>query len=171
MELEMERIEKRIEVQNMSETKKIRRAILAETSNPSARITKHDVLQKRKELNQKNLTSNFVATSRDRHQYIFRNKTEPPDAGNYHKQIMVESVESKTNVGKMLPEQSNAEKAKERRVELNYNNQTICDNLVKVISTTSNMKRAQSKSTNLKSQATVNLKIIDQGTPETNASI
>ena len=71
----------------------------------------------------------------------------------------------------MLPLHTNADQAKQKRVELNFSTQSICDNLVKVISTTSNMKRAHSKSTNLKSQASRHPKIVNEQTPATNASI
>ena len=47
-------------------------------------MTEQDISKQMMEINRRNLTANFQATSRDQHQYIFRNKTDPPEVGKYH---------------------------------------------------------------------------------------
>ena len=59
----------------------------------------------------------------------------------------MDAVEAAPRVAKVPAEWVHSERAKAKKVELDFQNKSICDNLIKVISKTAIAKRAQSKST------------------------
>jgi hypothetical protein len=71
------------------------------------------------EINKKNLSSNFHATSREKHQFIFRNKTEPPDVGKYNPRM--HSVDAKAKIAKIEDQQENAISARKKMFDLSFN--------------------------------------------------
>jgi hypothetical protein len=81
--------------------------------------------------NKKYLTSNFISTSREQHEHIFRNKTQPPDIGKYHPRMG--SVDKKAKVAKILAEPFLSERAKQKKLELDFQNSSICGHIVKNI--------------------------------------
>jgi hypothetical protein len=62
---------------------------------PKSKITKEDIKLKLFEIEQKNLSSCFSATSRESRDYAFRNKTQGPSVGQYHPQMS--SIDKNTN--------------------------------------------------------------------------
>ena len=92
---QMEIIKK--ETMQLTERQRVKKELQA-AGGKKARVTEEDVAKKMRENGMKNLTSNFTVTSRDRHQFIFRNKTGPPDVGKYNPNTaLVEPTPMKAN--------------------------------------------------------------------------
>ena len=83
IDTEMRKIEDQMKVQQMSRTKKIKKELQKKFGKES-KVTEQDISKQMMEINRRNLTANFQTTSRDHHQFIFRNKTDPPEVGKYH---------------------------------------------------------------------------------------
>ena len=64
----------------MNPRKKIK-LLLRKQLGPKTKITKDDIKLKLFEIEQKNLSSCFSATSRESRDYAFRNKTQGPSVG------------------------------------------------------------------------------------------
>ena len=95
------------------------------------------------EMNKKYLSSNFTVTSRDEHQFIFRNKTNAPDLGKYNPRM--NSVDAKTKITKFDDHKKYSEEAKERKLELSFKKVHICDHVVKGITNSPEKKRPVKK--------------------------
>lgn len=90
----------RLETQQLTEKQRVKKELQAAAGRKKT-VTEEDVARKIRELGMKNLTSNFAATSRERHQFIFRNKTGPPDVGKYNPNTsLVEPTSLKANFKK-----------------------------------------------------------------------
>jgi hypothetical protein len=92
------------------------------------------------EYNKKNFTSNFISTTRDQHQHIFRNKTQPPDVGKYNPRM--ESVDKKPKVTVIKQESVHSMEAKNKKLEFDFQNSSICGHIVKNITSWASSKRS-----------------------------
>ena len=81
------------------------------------------------ELSMKNFSPNFKATSRDRYNMIFRNKTDPPEFGKYNPSLNVVRKKERNVVIRSHWEFQEA--ARKRRQDLDFRNQHLCGSLVK----------------------------------------
>lgn len=75
--------------------------------------TEKEVADKVNEINKKKCSSNFVSTSRDRRQFIFRNKTFPPEVGKYSPNLKF--IEERAPEMKLM-NQDHKSPAKERKL-------------------------------------------------------
>ena len=135
----MRKIAKESELAILSEKQRIRKELQAQQGK-KARVTELEVQKKIRENGLKHLSSNFAVTSRDRHQFIFRNKTDPPDVGKYNPSrgyterkspqasFPLESVGANSSTGA-------AEKNADRELE----NRNICKHMVKHMCTGGNI--------------------------------
>lgn len=91
----------------------------------------------------KNLSSNFTVTSRDRHQFIFRNKTDPPDVGKYNpiSSLVIPKV-PEANFNKPI---EYSQDATQKKIDLEFNQTHICNHLIKNICAASGMLQSHKK--------------------------
>ena len=94
------------------------------------KITDKDVTDKVMEINKKNCSPSFQVTSRDRHQFIFRNKTNPPDVGKYRPTFQDKRT---LEVDWSSINDSNTKEAQERKINLDFENNHVCHHIVNVI--------------------------------------
>ena len=81
-------------------------------------------------MHKKNCTGNFITTSRDQHQFAFRNKTDPPDVGKYNPRM--NSVDKKsvaTKINKSIDYLEVAHKSK----EFQFSQKELCPKIIKNI--------------------------------------
>jgi Spy/CpxP family protein refolding chaperone len=81
IDFNMKKIEQDIQLQNMSLTQRVKRELIEQLGKK--KVTDKDIKERVEEISRKNCSPSFQVTSRDRHQFIFRNKTNPPDVGKY----------------------------------------------------------------------------------------
>ena len=116
LEIEMKKISNSIAEQKLTKSQQIKRML--KQQGGKSKITEKDVQQKMLEENKKNCSSFFNCTSREQHQYIFRNKTQPPDIGKYNPRM--ESVDKKTKIAQIPSEPKYAEEAKRKKLDLDF---------------------------------------------------
>lgn len=83
------------------------------------------------ELNKKTLTSNFKATSKERHSHIFRNKTNPPDVGKYNPRMS--SIDKKAPRPMILQGPVYSDAAKLKKSDFDFEQVKLCEHVVRLI--------------------------------------
>lgn len=133
----MRKIEK--ESAKLTEKQRIRKELQAQQGK-KARVTELDVQKKIRENGMKHLSSNFAVTSRDRHQFIFRNKTDPPDVGKYNpSRGCTEPKSLKASFPLESVGANSSRGAAEKNAERELENRNICKHMVKHMCTGGNI--------------------------------
>lgn len=98
-------------------------------------MTEEQVAEKVNEIKQKQCSSSFQATTRDRRNYILRNKTDPPEVGKYNpsRRFIDPKIPAKS-----INQKEYSTEAKIRRVDHHFKHTKICSSLVKSLMLDSN---------------------------------
>ena len=99
-------------------------------ASKKSNITDKEIESKINELYRKNCSGNFKFTSRDQHEFAFRNKTNPPDIGKYNPRL--DNVEKKSPTVKIYDEGNGKEIASEYKIKQSSRND-LCPHVVKNI--------------------------------------
>jgi len=117
IEFEMTKIEREIAERKLTKNQRVKADLKAQLGK-NASVSNKDVQDKLMEINKKNFSSNFTSTSRDRRQFIFRNKTDPPELGKYNPRM--NSIDKREKKATIFKEWEFSESAKKKKIEFDF---------------------------------------------------